>query len=196
MYGGKIMKRFFAILLALTLALSLGACAKTNGTGTTGGSRIPDAVTLLTAVWDKIPEDQKFSAIGGQIGGSDVKDGTPGSFSVDNADELDRELGFPAASADKLLDAASLTHMLNANTFTGAAYHVKAGEDLETLGQAVRDNIQARRWMCGFPDKVVVLSVENYLVSLFGAEDLVNTFRDTLTETYAGAKVLYDEGIQ
>lgn len=190
------MKRFFAILLALTLALSLGACAKSNESGTTGGSQIPDAVTLLTAVWDKIPEDQKFSAIGGQIGGSDVKDGTPGTFSLDNADELDRELGFPAASADKLLDAASLTHMLNANTFTCGAYHVKAGEDLETLGQAVRDNIQARQWMCGFPDKVVVLSVEDYLVSIFGAEDLVNAFRDTLAETYSGVNVLYDEGIQ
>lgn len=190
------MKKFFAILLVLSLSLGLAACAQKGQTETKGSSSISDAVTLLTTVWDKIPEDQRFSAIGGQIGGSDVKDGTPGAFPLDNADELDRELGFPAASVDKLQSAASLIHMLNANTFTCGAYEIKDGGDLETLGKELRDNIQARRWMCGIPDKVVVLSVENYLVSLFGAEDLVDTFRDTLTGTYEGAKVLYDEAIQ
>ena len=191
------MKKMAAILLALALTMGLVACAQNDKPAGTGEkSEIQDAVTLLTTVWDKFPEDEKFSAIGGQIGGSDVKDGTPGAFSLDNADELDRELGFPAASADKLQSAASLIHMLNANTFTCGAYEGKDGEDLETLGKELRDNIQARRWMCGFPDKVVVLSVENYLVSIFGAEDLVDTFRDTLTGTYEGAKVLYDEPIQ
>lgn len=191
------MKKLAAILLALALTMGLVACTQNNKPESTGGkSGIPDAVTLLTTVWDKFPENEKFSAIGGQIGGSDVKDGAPGAFSLGNADELDRELGFPAASADKLQGAASLTHMLNANTFTCGAYEVKDGEDLESLGKELRDNIQARRWMCGFPDKVVVLSVENYLVSAFGAEDLVDTFRDTLTGTYEGAKVLYDEPIQ
>lgn len=191
------MKKLAAILLALALTMGLVACTQNNKPESTGGkSGIPDAVTLLTTVWDKFPENEKFSAIGGQIGGSDVKDGAPGAFSLGNADELDRELGFPAASADKLQGAASLTHMLNANTFTCGAYEVKDGEDLESLGKELRDNIQARRWMCGFPDKVVVLSVENYLVSAFGAEDLVDTFRDTLTGAYEGAKVLYDEPIQ
>lgn len=191
------MKKLAAILLALALTMGLVACTQNNKPESTGGkSGIPDAVTLLTTVWDKFPENEKFSAIGGQIGGSDVKDGAPGAFSLDNADELDRELGFPAASADKLQGASSLTHMLNANTFTCGAYEVKDGEDLESLGKELRDNIQARRWMCGFPDKVVVLSVENYLVSAFGAEDLVDTFRDTLTGAYEGAKVLYDEPIQ
>lgn len=191
------MKKLAAILLALALTMGLVACTQNNKPESTGGkSGIPDAVTLLTTVWDKFPENEKFSAIGGQIGGSDAKDGAPGAFSLGNADELDRELGFPAASADKLQGAASLTHMLNANTFTCGAYEVKDGEDLESLGKELRDNIQARRWMCGFPDKVVVLSVENYLVSAFGAEDLVDTFRDTLTGTYEGAKVLYDEPIQ
>ena len=190
------MTKFFVIFLALSLTMGLVACAQKGQTAGGGSSDIPDAVTLLTTVWDKMPEDQKFSAIGGQVGGSDVKEDAPGTFPLDNADELDRELGFPAASVDKLQDAASLTHMLNANTFTCAAYEVKDGGDLETLGKELRDNIQARRWMCGFPDKVVVLSVESYLVSVFGAEDLVNAFRDTLTETYEGAKVLYDEAVQ
>lgn len=191
------MKKLAAILLVLALTMGLVACTQNNKPESTGGkSGIPDAVTLLTTVWDKFPENEKFSAIGGQIGGSDVKDGAPGAFSLGNADELDRELGFPAASADKLQGAASLTHMLNANTFTCGAYEVKDGEDLESLGKELRDNIQARRWMCGFPDKVVVLSVENYLVSAFGADDLVDTFRDTLTGAYEGAKVLYDEPIQ
>lgn len=34
-----------------------------------------------------------------------------------------------------------------------------------------------RQWMCGFPDKLVVISVDDYLVSVFGNEELVNTFK-------------------
>ena len=195
----EIMKKGFAMLLALTLVLSLGACAKTNGTPNTtagSGSSIGSALELLNTVWDKIPEDQKFSAIGGDNTEENMTDGAPGVYGLDNADELDQQLGFPAASVDQLQNAASLIHMLNVNTFTCGAYQLKDESQAETLAGALRDNIQARRWMCGFPDKVVVISVEDCLVSVFGAEDLVNTFRDTLTETYAGAKILYDEPIQ
>ena len=52
-----------------------------------------------------------------------------------------------------------------------------------------------KQWMCGFPDKLIVVSVDNYLISCFGAEDLVNTFRDKLQAAYSGAVVITDEPI-
>ena len=49
--------------------------------------------------------------------------------------------------------------------------------------------------MCGFPDKLVVLTYDQYVVSLYGAEDLVDTFRDKFTAAYGDASVAYDEAI-
>ena len=49
--------------------------------------------------------------------------------------------------------------------------------------------------MCGFPDKVAVIVVGEYVVSVFGAEDLVDDFTTTLNGI-TGAKPVYDEAIQ
>ena len=37
--------------------------------------------------------------------------------------------------------------------------------------------------------------VDDYLVSVFGNEELVNTFKDKLTQTYENAKVISEDGI-
>ena len=49
--------------------------------------------------------------------------------------------------------------------------------------------------MCGFPDKMVIAKVSGCIVSVYGAEDLVNTFRDKLTAAYENAEIVYDEAI-
>ena len=116
----------------------------------------------------------------------------PGNFSVEDGDALDYALSFPAADAGKLSDAASLTHMMNANTFTAAAYH--ATGDTAELAQQLRDNIMQRQWMCGFPDKLVVAEVGEYVVTVFGADELVDTFMTHLNGIY-GVSATYDEAI-
>ena len=43
--------------------------------------------------------------------------------------------------------------------------------------------VMSTQWMCGFPDKLVVASLDgNLIVACFGAEDLVDTFRDKLAD--------------
>ena len=51
-----------------------------------------------------------------------------------------------------------------------------------------------RQWMCGFPDKLVVAVVDEYVVAAFGAEDLVDTFMTHLNGIY-GVSATYDEAI-
>ena len=96
------------------------------------------------------------------------------------------------AGKAKVDQAASLVHMMNQNTFTAAAYHCT--DDADALATALRDNIQQRQWMCGFPDKVAVAVVGEYVVSVFGAEDLVNTFMSHLNGIF-GVQPVYDEAI-
>ena len=99
-------------------------------------------------------------------------------------------LGLPETAA--VDEAASLVHMMNANTFTAAAYH--ATGDTAELAQQLRDNIMHRQWMCGFPDKLVVAEVGEYVVTVFGANELVDTFMTHLNGIY-GVSATYDEAI-
>ena len=45
------------------------------------------------------------------------------------------------------------------------------------------------------PDKLVILTMGQFVVSVYGAEDLVDTFRDKLQNCFSSAVVVYDESI-
>lgn len=197
------MKKALSILLAVLLILSLASCggkgssagadSPSNGAGS--GSGIESALELLTKVWDSYGEDDKFPAIGGDMAEENLTDGAPGKFGIDDADALDATLGFPAASAGEIDDAASLVHMMNANTFTCGAYRAVNAEGVDGLCEAIKTNIKQRQWMCGFPEKLVIMTVDNYVVAMFGTGDLTDTFKTQLTSAYAAAAVYCDEPI-
>lgn len=111
------------------------------------------------------------------------------------AELLDSTLGFPQASASKIDSAASLIFMMNANFFTAGAYQVKDSSDVETIAAAIKDNVINRQWMCGFPDKVIVISAGNSIVSAFGNEDFIELFKTKTASALDGAKLLYEEPI-
>ena len=186
------MKKFLTMLLALVMVLSLAACSSQKGGDVNGGSPV-SAVDLLTAVWNAYPESEKFPVVGGSL--DKPVDDAPGTFPVDDADNLDYMLHFPADKADLIDDAASLTHMMNANSFTCGVFHVKNSADVSVVTDALRQNVQNTQWMCGFPDKLVIVTYGDYVVSCFGAEDLVDQFRDKLTAAFDGAAVVCDEAI-
>lgn len=188
------MKKITSLALALALALTLTACGKKDNTAGNGDSSVPaDATALLTAVWDAHSDDEKFPAAGGDYETS--VDDAPGAFDPSNADNLNFLLTVPTEDASLIDDAASLMHMMNANTFTCGAFHVTSKDDVETVASDLRDAIQSKQWMCGFPDKLVIFTYDQYVVSLYGDEELVNTFRDKFTATYSDSTIAYDEAI-
>lgn len=187
------MKRILALTLTLALALSLAACGQKDSSGGDASSAPADALTLLNAVWESYTDDEKFPAVGGDY--DNAVDDAPGAFDFSNTDNLTYMLTVPAEDAELIDDAASIIHMMNMNTFTCGALRTPSADDAATLAAHMRDAIQGKQWMCGFPDKLVVFTLENYVVSLYGSEDLVNTFRDKLTAAYADAAIVYDEGI-
>ena len=187
------MKKFLTMLLALVMVLSLAACSSQKG-GDVNGGFPASALDLLTAVWDAHSDDEKFPAAGGDYE-NPVED-APGAVSIADADNLDYMLHFPADKSDLIDDAASLTHMMNANSFTCGAFHVKNSGDVSAVADALRQNVQNTQWMCGFPDKLVVLTYGEYVVALFGADDLVDDFVNTMTATYTGVQTACDEPLQ
>ena len=185
------MKKLFSLLLAAAMILSLAACGSKND-GTAGDQPVT-ALELLEAVWSCYAEDDKFAVSGGDMNEENMVDDAPGNFSVADGDTLDYMLGYPAADVDKLTVAASLIHMRIANTFTAGAFHIANAPDVDAVVSDLKDNIMNRQWMCGFPDKLVILARGDFVVACFGAEELVDQFRDTLTSVYSEASVVCDE---
>lgn len=154
---------------------------------------VDDALTILNAIWNTYSDEEKFPAAGGDS--EHAVDGAPGSFDASNADSLSYLLTFPADDASLIDSAASLVHMMNLNTFTCGAFHVADANNVARLADDLRTTIQAKRWMCGFPDKLVIVTVGQSVLSVYGNEDLVNTFRDKLLASYSAATAVYDEAI-
>lgn len=190
------MKKILALLLAAVMVLSLAAC---TDKGSEGGATSPSgaqtnqpksALEILEKVWSKYSTDEKFPATGGSE--KHMEEDKPGKFDVSDAEALDFELGFPKAQASEIDDAASLMHMLNQNNFSCGVYHVKDSGNAEALAGKIKENILARQWLCGFPEKLVILTVGDYIVSVFGAGELTDTFVAKLSAEYSSAKQLFD----
>ena len=202
------MKKFgFMILVGGLLVFALTGCGKAKdnaGQGAAGGEAgnaqqavtvdVADATELLTKVWSSYEEAERFPSSGGDF--DNIVSDAPGKFDVSKAEDLDAVLGLPQDSAKLIDDAASLMHMMNANTFTAGAYHLQDGAQLQTLADALKDNIMNRQWMCGFPDTLIVASVGNeYVVSAFGNAEVIETFKTKLSEQYEAAKIIYEESL-
>ena len=184
------MKKFVSLVLAAVLALSLAACGKDNASDGDKPAKPTSALNILETVWNTYGEDEKFAVAGGDFSEANAREDAPGVFNLKDRALVDSELGLPETAA--VDEAASLVHMMNANTFTAAAYH--ATGDTAELAQQLRDNIMHRQWMCGFPDKLVVAEVGEYVVTVFGANELVDTFMTHLNGIY-GVSATYDEAI-
>lgn len=192
------MKKLLSIFLAAMLALSLVACGGKETSNSESDSEqvsVNSALELLTTVWNSYTDDEKFPVMGGDMSDENMMADAPGKFGIDDTNALDTTLGFPASSGEQIDDAASLIHMLNANTFTCGAFHVKNQSDSAGLTAAIKDNIMQRQWLCGFPDKLVIMKIDSYVVSFFGTTDLVDTFKTKLAAAYPSAETICDEPI-
>ena len=200
----NVMKKIVTLLLAAMMLLTLVACGNgskdttANGEETTASQAVEskDPLTVLQTVWASYGDDEKFAVAGGDMSEENSKMDEPGVFSLENKEELDATLGLSAEAAEKVDSAASLVHMMNANTFTCGAFKVKNADDVASLAEMLKDNILKRQWMCGFPDKLVVASVDDVVLAFFGKNDNIDTFKAKLTAAYASAEVISESPIE
>ena len=97
-----------------------------------------------------------------------------------------------AGAGDNILGAVAL--LVGVAALAEAAA-IGAKGDVAALCASLRDNILDRHWMCGFPDKLVIVTVGDYVVSVYGYTDLVDTFTAKLAAAYPSAKTVSDDPI-
>jgi len=192
------MKRTIALVLCGLLMIGLIGCGKkaeTPGdTTATETVAVTDATDLFTQVWNSYADADKFPIGGGDF--DNIVMDAPGKYDVSKAEEMDSTLGLPQSSAALIDDAASMMHMMNANTFTGGVYHVADAANQDTVVDSLKDNIMNRQWMCGFPDTLIVAKVGGeYVVSAFGNAEIIETFKTNLKATFEMTDVVVEESL-
>lgn len=198
------MKKIISMLLVLTMALALMAgCATKNDptTGTDASNPVAEkttAVEVLQKIWDsynKNAGDEMKPPISGGNPEEPVMD-APGKVDVSNTDVLGFTLNLATDLHAKVDDAASMMHMMNANTFTVAAYHVVAGTDVKEFAATATDGIKKTQWICGFPEHLVVATVNGeYVITAYGATDLIEQFKNEIKAVYPEAVIAADESL-
>ena len=163
-----------------------------TGTDSSESISSPEA-DLLNSIYTSFAEDQKFP-IGGGDSANLVMD-APGAFDITNVEELESSLGFPSSQAANIDGAASMIHMMNANTFTGAAYHLIDGADADAFAEAVKETVLAKQWICGMPDTLVILSADGYIITAYGNAELIENFKTTALSAISGSEVILETPI-
>ena len=206
------MKRFLAMVLVLTMAMSLFvACGKKAETpadptndaateATTEESTEPQvtvpasALEILENIWGKYADEEKFAVMGGNMENA-VMDG-PGVYDLQYAENLPYNLLVPVEQIPNVDQVASMIHAMNANTFTCGVIHLVDGIAPEAFAVTMNEAIAGNMWMCGFPERQVIVSLEGgYVVMAFGVNDAMTPFFTHLQEAYPEANVLFDEPI-
>ena len=189
------MKKFVSVLMALAMVLSLAACGGNTAAPETEAVLVENpasALELLEKVWAQYGDDEKFPVIGGSMAAP--VDGAPGSY--DLADEnISYSLLIPTEQLAYVSEAASMIHMMNANTFTCAAFKL-SNTSAADFGAAMKDAILNNQWMCGFPETLLIRAIgDQYVVVAFGVNDAMTPFETHLAAAYPGAETIASEPI-
>lgn len=206
------MKKLIALMMVLAIIASFAACGtekkETEDTTTTTTENVtedttPDTTEKVTTDTDNelvIGEDTAaleimeyaWVALGGErqpavIGGHFSAEYTTGPYTYEltYAEDLAATLLLPEDQMDKVTDAATAVHMLNANSMTAGVIKLAEGTDVKAFADAVADRIVNNQWMCGFPEKMAIIQInEDYLFITYGLYELIDPMVEGLSSDW------------
>ncbi len=188
------MKKFITISMLLCMMLTLFAgCGKAAAPVETTPAEVLPGSTLevLETVWGKYAEEEKFAVIGGNIEANVM--GAPGAYDLTYAENMTFNLLVPTDRIADVAEAASMIHMMNANSFTCGAFKMAEGVAAADFAAAMEASIKGNQWMCGFPDKMLIQTIgDSYVIAAFGVEDLMTAYAAHMAEAYPNAQILVD----
>jgi hypothetical protein len=64
-------------------------------------------------------------------------------------------------------------------------------KNTETLVSSLKESIKGTQWMCGFPDTLIIYTVnDDYVVAAFGNKDAIASFKTKLATVYGESAAL------
>lgn len=189
-------KVFLVTAVVLMLLMSFTACSKENGQKKEDGASASTPIEVLEQVFAQYSEDEKPIVVGGDAGHS--VEGAPGEYDIADIEGINSMFHITEEAVSMTDGAASAVHAMNVNTFTSSVFHLKDASKGEDFAESVKESVLGTRWMCGFPEKLVIISVEGeYMISAFGNGDMIDNFKDKVTTVYGeDASVVVEEIIE
>ena len=182
-------KRILCAVLAVVMVVALAACG-TAPKEDENKVTIESPVALLDGVWGTFAEDEKFPVMGGNNYETPVDDAA-GEFDISDVEAATATLHITEDSLKLVDKVGTITHAMNANTFSAAAYHLADKANAETLVNSLKDSIKSTQWMCGFPDTLIIYTVaEEYVVAAFGNAEAIESFKTKLATVYGESATL------
>ena len=182
-------KRILCAVLAVVMVVALAACGTTSSNDDTNKVAIESPVALLDGVWSTFAEEEKFPVMGGDFEAA-VNDAA-GDFNIADVENASATLHITEDSLKLVDKVGTITHAMNANTFSAAAYHLADKANAETLVNSLKDSIKSTQWMCGFPDTLIIYTVaEEYVVAAFGNAEAIESFKTKLATVYGESATL------
>lgn len=187
-------KKLIAFLMVAILSIGMTACGKSDTETKDKKSQYSSGEEILSKVYEGYKEEQKFPIYGGDI--EHYVEDKPAPYEISGTEQMDFELGFPESQSDNIDAVATMVHSRNANIFTGAAYHLKSGVDVNSFATAIKENIwnPDRHWLCGAPDTLLIIAVDQeYVITVFGKKAITDVFKENALSALEGSSVILEE---
>lgn len=190
-------KIFRKVMTLVTMVAAAGtvmmaaACSTSNtidAEGTTVSS-YEHAIDILNAVWDKSTHD--FPAYGGNF--EKNVDNAPGEIPLADKDTMTSTLLIPEDVQAHVSEVATIFHMMNTNTLTGASLKLDGNISSDEVSGKIKDSFKNNQFMCGIPEEIVIYTVgDNELVYFYGAVEIIDGLQ-TGADGLDGAKLAVKE---
>ena len=187
------MKKMLAFVLVLVMGLSLVACGNTTEPTQPVADAPASSLEVLQNIWALYGEDEMFPVMGGNPEGGAME---PAVWDAAFLTDLCYSLQLTEADMESVADAATMIHMMNANTFTAGVVKMADGTDMAAFADTMADALKNNQWMCGMPEHMVIADMGgNYMLIAFGVNDAMGPFEAHLAEAYAGVTPIYSESM-
>ena len=188
------MKKWMAILMALSMMMSLASCGEKKETDNSKESEFKAATEVLDKVFKSYKESEAFPISGGDT--DNMKEEKAGVFDLSKTEELDFLFGIPSEELKNVEEAATVAHSYNGNTFSCIAFKMKKDADKNTFADNIKAHILKKEWICGMPETLLIVDVDSdYFISCFGVDSMIKTFKTHVEEELKGSKIILEQGL-
>lgn len=195
----KTNRKSLLFLMTALMLLCLAGCAKQPTSNTESGKEtetekkveIADANDILTKVWDTYETEDtdgnmyndRFAILGGHFQSAVIN--KPAKYDLTKVSDLEVMYCVPQNVSSMIDDAATMVHLMKASTFTAGAYHVTDASNVKDVVEGIKTQTLGNQWLGGFPDTHVIAVIDKqYVVAVFGNENVVANFEQVLKEVF------------
>jgi len=188
-------KKIIMSIIAIVLVVSIGIIAVGCGKGAKK-IEFTDTSDVINKVVETYAEEEKFFAVGGDL--ENPVDNKAGVMALTDTETVNYMLHTNDDLLKEVDEVASFVHGMNANTFTSGAFKLKNAGSADAFCASLKESVLATQWMCGFPEKIVIFTVNggDYVLYAIGNGELIENFKTkVITVCAESATLVTDEAV-